>query len=115
MCGISLRVGAWTHTGLPDVLTYSFISFLAFAGIGWAIRDVRYDTVPLLIPLIFFPIVYYLTHTDIRFRHPIDPLVVIFVVYGVISFRWQRVENVLGKAQPMVLLEESIRFSAKLW
>ena len=42
-----------------------------------------------MIPLIFFPVAYYLTHADIRFRHPIDPLVVIFVAYGAISFRWQ--------------------------
>ena len=28
-------------TGLPNVLTYSFFSLLAFAGIGWAIRDRR--------------------------------------------------------------------------
>ena len=77
-------------SGLPDVLTYSFISLLAFAGIGWAIHNIRYDTIPLLIPLVFFPIVYYLTHQDVRFRHPIDPVVVIFAVYGVISFRRQR-------------------------
>src|ERR1019366_4058427 len=58
-------------TGVPDVLTYSFFSFLAFAGIGFAIRDRRDYLVPLLVPLIFFPAAYYLTHTDIRFRHQI--------------------------------------------
>lgn len=73
-------------SGLPDVLTYSFISLLAFAGIGWAIHNVRYDTIPLLIPLVCFPIVYYLTHQDVRFRHPIDPEVVILAVYGAICF-----------------------------
>ena len=77
-------------SGLPDVLTYSFISLLAFAGLGWAIHNVRYDTIPLLIPLVCFPIVFYLTHQDVRYRHPIDPVVVIFAVYGVISFRRQR-------------------------
>ena len=78
------------QSGLPDVLTCSLISLLAFAGIGWAIHNVRYDTIPLLIPLVCFPIVYYLTHQDVRFRHPIDPVVVIFAVYGVISFHRQR-------------------------
>jgi hypothetical protein len=74
-------------TGVPNVLTYSMVTFLAFAGIGFAIRDSRaYLVVPLLIPLIFFPVVYYLTHADIRFRHPIDGLVVIFAAYGAISF-----------------------------
>ena len=77
-------------SGLPDVLTYSLISFLAFAGLGRAIHNVRYGTIPLLVPLLCFPIAYYLTHQDVRYRHPIDPVVVIFAVYGVISFRGQR-------------------------
>jgi hypothetical protein len=78
------------QAGLPDVLTYSFISLLAFAGLGRAIRNVGYDAIPLLIPLVCFPIVYYLTHQDVRFRHPIDPVVVILAVYGVLSLRRQR-------------------------
>jgi 4-amino-4-deoxy-L-arabinose transferase-like glycosyltransferase len=96
-------------TGLPDVLTYSLFSFLAFAGIGWAIRDRRDYLVPLLIPLIFFPMAYYLTHTDIRFRHPIDPLVVIFVAYGAISFTGKNRESP-GERTTYSPLEESVRF-----
>jgi 4-amino-4-deoxy-L-arabinose transferase-like glycosyltransferase len=77
----------WTlmDTGLPNVLTYSLFTLVAFTGIGFAVRDRRDYLVPLLIPLIFFPTGYYLTHADIRFRHPIDPLIVIFVAYGAIS------------------------------
>jgi len=74
-------------SGVPDVLMYSLISVLCFAGMGRAIRDNWYDSFPLMVPLIFFPMVYYITHQDVRFRHPIDPLVVIFAVYGVDSFR----------------------------
>ena len=43
-------------TGIPNVLTYSFFSFLAFAGIGAAIRDHQDYLFPLAIPLIFFPV-----------------------------------------------------------
>ena len=78
----------WTfdEVGLPNALVYTTFSVLAFIGLGWAIRNRWEETIPLLIPLIFFPIVYYLTHQDDgRFRHPIDPLVIIFAACGLYS------------------------------
>jgi 4-amino-4-deoxy-L-arabinose transferase-like glycosyltransferase len=78
----------WTfdEVGLPNALMYTIFSVLAFIGLGWAIRNRLEETIPLLIPLIFFPIVYYLTHQDDgRFRHPIDPVVIIFAACGVYS------------------------------
>jgi 4-amino-4-deoxy-L-arabinose transferase-like glycosyltransferase len=86
---------AWSvdASGLPDVLTYTLISLLCFWGLAMAIRNHVYDSIPLVIPLVFFPIVYYLTHEDVRFRCPIDPLIVIFAVYGIVASRG-------GKAVP---------------
>ena len=73
----------FSESGLPDVLFYSAISVLAFIGLGWALRYRREQAAPLVFPLVFFPIVYYLTHQDDgRFRHPIDPVVVIFAACG---------------------------------
>jgi 4-amino-4-deoxy-L-arabinose transferase-like glycosyltransferase len=73
----------FSESGLPDVLFYSAISLLAFIGLGWAIRNHREETTPLVFPLILFPIVYYLTHQDDgRFRHPIDPVVIILAACG---------------------------------
>lgn len=120
--GLSLRrilftwTGIWDFppqltlldTGLPDVLTYSFFSILAFAGIGFAIRDRRDSLIPLLTPLVFFPLAYYLTHTDIRFRHPIDPLVVIFAAYGAISLVGKNRECA-GEDTTYSALEESVK------
>jgi 4-amino-4-deoxy-L-arabinose transferase-like glycosyltransferase len=83
----------WTldEVGLPNALAYSMISVLAFIGLGWAICNHRKETIPLVIPLIFFPIVYYLTHQDDgRFRHPIDPVVIIFVACGLYSLLSKR-------------------------
>jgi hypothetical protein len=77
--------------GLPNVLMYSFTSLLAFTGIAFSIYDLyegnggRAGIIPLLIPLICFPLVYYVTHVDIRFRHPVDPVVAIFMAYGGVS------------------------------
>jgi 4-amino-4-deoxy-L-arabinose transferase-like glycosyltransferase len=73
-------------SGLPNVLTYTLFSALALAGIAGAIRDGRDSVIPLLIPLLLFPLVYYVTHADIRFRHPVDPEVVIFAAYGATAF-----------------------------
>ena len=77
----------WTmdDSGLPNILMYSLISLLAFTGIVSAIRDHRDCVFPLLILVIVFPFVYYLTHSDMGFRHPIDPVIDIFLVYGISS------------------------------
>jgi 4-amino-4-deoxy-L-arabinose transferase-like glycosyltransferase len=84
----------WLDSGLPNVLTYTFFSILAFAGIGWAIRDGREGVFPLLIPLVCIPLAYYVTHADIRFRHPADPMVVIFAAYGAFNFLHHNEERV---------------------
>jgi 4-amino-4-deoxy-L-arabinose transferase-like glycosyltransferase len=70
-------------SGLPYILWNSLLSLLAFAGLGRAIRDDRDGAIPLVILLAFFPAIYYITHPDIRYRHPVDTVVVIFIVYGV--------------------------------
>jgi 4-amino-4-deoxy-L-arabinose transferase-like glycosyltransferase len=78
----------WTfdEVGLPNALVYTMFTVLAFLGLRWAIRNRWQETIPLLIPLIFFPIVYYLTHQDDgRFRHPIDPVVILFAACGIWS------------------------------
>jgi 4-amino-4-deoxy-L-arabinose transferase-like glycosyltransferase len=68
-------------SGLPYILWNSFLSLLAFAGVARAIRNERDGAIPLVVLLAFFPAIYYITHPDIRYRHPIDPVIVIFIVY----------------------------------
>jgi 4-amino-4-deoxy-L-arabinose transferase-like glycosyltransferase len=91
--GLTLRRALYTWTnvwkfpppwgvdeeGLPNALLYTVVSLLAFAGVYRAIRERRELVIPLLIPLVFFPVVYYLTHSEVRYRHPIDPVVVVFM------------------------------------
>ncbi|HEY7111808.1 MAG TPA: hypothetical protein VIA45_02645 [Thermoanaerobaculia bacterium] len=74
-------------TGLPNLLTYSFVSLLAFTGLFRAIRERRDGVAALAIPLVLFPLTYYLTHSDARYRHPIDPIVAIFAAYAATSRR----------------------------
>jgi hypothetical protein len=80
------------EAGLPNVLTYSFNSLLALAGLYRAIQDRRDGVIPLVIPLIFLPVAYYLTHFEFRYRHPIDPVVVVFMAYGAIAFRGRKLK-----------------------
>jgi 4-amino-4-deoxy-L-arabinose transferase-like glycosyltransferase len=72
------------ESGLPNILMYSFISVLAFSGVILAIRHGRKEVIPLTFLPIFLPGVYYLTHSDMGFRHPIDPVLVIFSAYAVV-------------------------------
>ena len=40
---------------------------------------------PVAVFPLFFPVIYYLTHTSLRYRHPIDPLLVLLTVFAVAS------------------------------
>jgi 4-amino-4-deoxy-L-arabinose transferase-like glycosyltransferase len=71
------------ESGLDNIFMYSTISLLAFAGIGRAVYDRRDGVYPLSILIVVFPGIYYLTHSDLGFRHPIDPVIAIFLAYAV--------------------------------
>jgi hypothetical protein len=86
---------------------YSLISFLAWTGLIRAIHEGRDGAIVLAIPLICFPLVYYLTHPEIRFRHPIDPIVVIMLVSGAMSFFGKKEESPTSATHSRVLDESS--------
>lgn len=58
-------------------------SILSLAGIILALKSKIGDSMPLAICLVIFPIPYYITHTSLRYRHPIDPVMTILTVYAV--------------------------------
>jgi 4-amino-4-deoxy-L-arabinose transferase-like glycosyltransferase len=97
------------ESGLANILMYSLISLLAFAGVGRAIRDRRDGVHPLLILVVVFPGIYYLTHSDLGFRHPIDPIIVIFLIYGISPLRSKK-SQFLEQDTLHVMLEESGQF-----
>jgi hypothetical protein len=66
---------------------------------------------PLAVCLLLFPIPYYITHTSLRYRHPIDPFMVILTAYAITRFwdllarlkvrrRGQFRESLIETAQP---------------
>jgi len=66
-----------------DVWLCSAFSVLSFAGLVLALYETGLDSMPVALCLIVFPIPYYITHTALRYRHPIDPLMTIFAAYAI--------------------------------
>jgi 4-amino-4-deoxy-L-arabinose transferase-like glycosyltransferase len=82
------RVEPWILTlGLSreDVWFCATFSVLSFAGMTLALRANWADSLPLAMCLVMFPIPYYVTHTALRYRHPIDPILTIFTVVAVVQ------------------------------
>ncbi|MBI3483598.1 MAG: glycosyltransferase family 39 protein [Acidobacteria bacterium] len=71
--------------GVPNILACSLLSVLAFLGLRRAIQNGPAYSIPLAIVLLCFPLVYYVTHADVRYRHPIDPEIVLLAVYGALG------------------------------
>jgi hypothetical protein len=85
-----------TWTGIYDVVLDTYIqplhiprlwvrfsalfSIVAFAGLVVAFWTKALESFPLTICMIVFPIPYYLTHSSLRYRHPIDPILCILAV-----------------------------------
>jgi hypothetical protein len=70
------------QSGIPNILMYTFISVMAFAGFILAIQHGREEAIPLAFLPLFLPALYYFTHSDLGFRHPIDPVLAIFTAYA---------------------------------
>ena len=56
---------------------------LSWFGLGVFLRSRNPESIPFLIVLLFYPVVYYLTVTLVRYQFPIEPVIVSLAVYGV--------------------------------
>ena len=65
----------------------SALSLLAFAGLYLAWRSLGWEAAPVCIAPIVFPIAYYLTHSTLRYRHPIDPVLTVLAVFALAHAR----------------------------
>jgi hypothetical protein len=72
-------VGA-LRAGTAYIWFTSALSLLAFAGLILAWRSFGWEAAPIWIAPILFPITYYLTHSVLRYRHPIDPVLTVLAV-----------------------------------
>jgi len=60
------------------------LTLLMLIGLWQAFRRTREVALPYAYVLLFYPMVYYVTHPGIRYRHVIDPEIVILAVLGAI-------------------------------
>jgi Dolichyl-phosphate-mannose-protein mannosyltransferase len=72
-----------------NIVCLSSFTFLSLAGLYKVLRKVPQIGMPYLLVLLFFPDVYYVTHPDSGFRHPMDPLLIVLASYAWVSW-WQR-------------------------
>lgn len=69
-------------------------SVLAVAGLLLTVFANASEAIPLATCLVIFPIPYYITHSSLRYRHPIDPILTILVTVAiarVVKLSWTRV------------------------
>ena len=67
---------------LPNIGFCSALTILMLLGLRQAFRQSPTFAVPFALVLLFYPLIYYLTHAALFYRHPIDPLIVILAVLG---------------------------------
>lgn len=61
----------------------AFLSLATWLGAMFAYRTERTGAFPLVAVPLIFPLVFYLTHLSLRYRFPMDPVMVILAAYGV--------------------------------
>jgi hypothetical protein len=75
----------WNHVSLQVkviVVGNCLFPFLSLLGAMFAYREENEAALPLTLVLIFFPLVFYVTHASTRYRHPMDPVMLVLAVYG---------------------------------
>ena len=81
------RVDPWVralHLNRAEVWFCTAFSVISLLGLGLALRSEWNDSLLIATCLVLFPIPYYLTHTALRYRHPIDPFMTILSAYAAV-------------------------------
>jgi 4-amino-4-deoxy-L-arabinose transferase-like glycosyltransferase len=68
---------------LPNIFFCTIFSAIALFGLRKAFLYRLEAAIPLVLVLLTFPLVYYVTHSEISYRLPIDPILVIFASFAV--------------------------------
>ena len=72
---------------LPNVPFCIFLTIFMVRGMAqWWRRD-RVAALPYLIALLIFPIPYYITHSSMDYRQPIEPIILILVTLGLFGLK----------------------------
>jgi len=83
---------------IPNAFFTTAVTALLLVGLHYARRNGLGESVfPLVIVLVTFPVVYYITHSAMDYRHPLDPVIVIMSCYGVLEWRRRRKTTVSAR------------------
>jgi Dolichyl-phosphate-mannose-protein mannosyltransferase len=73
-----------------NIVFCTAFTVLAIIGLSKALRKVPDIATPYALVLLVFPLIYYITHSDLSYRHPLDPEIVILASYAMVSWLPQR-------------------------
>lgn len=68
----------------PYVWEWLPVSILTWAGCVLSMRSKGWQAMPLVIPIVIFPMIYYITHPGV-YRHPIEPVMLLLSAFTVIT------------------------------
>jgi 4-amino-4-deoxy-L-arabinose transferase-like glycosyltransferase len=77
---------------LPNVPFCLFLLWATIRGVRRWMRDNWRSAVPYLIALVVFPLPYYITHSSMEYRQPLEPILIIMVSVGLFGTGLARVE-----------------------
>jgi len=99
---ITLKRIAYFWCGAPDdprvhpsnvEVRATFLFMMSLLGLWGCVRAIR-KKVPggrlLLSVLIFYPLIFYITHTHVRYRHPVDPILLLAAAYLFFSYSQEK-------------------------
>lgn len=73
---------------IPNTFFATAMTVLMIFGMRYAWLAGKRDAIlPLIVILLTFPLVYYITHSSMDYRHPLDPIIVILGCYCVLEWR----------------------------
>lgn len=81
----SARYLKYEPLDVPNVFFCTVLTLLLFRGIRRWWQEDRAAVLPYLALVIFFPIAYYVTHSSMDYRQPIEPELVILITVGILG------------------------------
>ena len=82
---------------LPNIALTTALAVLLVVGAWKAVHSNPVGTLPLLLFLVSYPIIYYIAHSGAEYRHPLDPICVVFIGYLASSAMAQRTNTSVSK------------------
>lgn len=63
----------------------AFLTLATLVGIAFLFLRRNPYAIPLALVPLLFPLIYYATHTNLRYRHPIDPILLLLTAFAIVS------------------------------